>query len=151
MDRLDEILGLARERAAKANAPFAGALTPSEAHEVLGLTQGAKLIDVRTPAEWDFVGRIPGAIEIPFLSYPDNALNFLFTHSVEAVARDKDTMLLFICRAGGRSAAAAVNLTAAGYKNCYNVLEGFEGDKDADGHRNTTGGWRLAGLPWIQS
>jgi rhodanese-related sulfurtransferase len=69
---------------------------------------------------------------------------------VEAAA-DKDTPLLFLCRSGGRSHAAAAALAAAGFTRCYNVLEGFEGDKDASGQRNRVGGWRAAGLPWQQS
>ena len=154
MDRLNELLNLARQRAAESKAPYAGALTPCEAHEVLGLASAAKLIDVRTRAELDLVGRVPGAVEVQFISYPDNAPNALFMHQVEAVAgatAGKDALLLLMCRAGGRSHAAASNLAAAGYGQCYIVLEGFEGDKDANGQRNRTGGWKLAGLPWVQS
>jgi len=57
---------------------------------------------------------------------------------------------MFLCRSGARSVGAATVATEAGYGDCYNILEGFEGDKDANGHRNTIGGWRKAGLPWIQ-
>ena len=64
---------------------------------------------------------------------------------------DKESLLMFICRSGARSHNAAVAATQAGYPDCYNVLEGFEGDKDEDKHRNTTSGWRAAGLPWEQS
>jgi len=59
--------------------------------------------------------------------------------------------VLFLCRSGGRSHDAAVAATAAGFGACYNVLQGFEGDRDPDAHRNTVGGWRAAGLPWSQS
>lgn len=151
MDRLSELLELARGRAAKLSAPYAGAFTPAEAHEVLQLLPEAKLVDVRTRAEWDWVGRVPGAIEIELMSYPGNALNALFGHAIEAAAGNKDTPLLFLCRSGGRSHNAATALAAAGFTRCYNVLEGFEGDKDASGRRNTVGGWRAAGLPWQQS
>ena len=150
MDRLSELLELARGRAAKLAAPYAGAFTPAEAHEVLQLLPEAKLVDVRTRAELDWVGRVPGAVEIELMSYPGNAMNALFGHMVEAVA-GKDAPLLFLCRSGGRSHMAATALAAAGFKRCYNVLEGFEGDKDASGRRNTVGGWRAAGLPWQQS
>ena len=150
MDRLNELLMLARSRAAELKLPYAGALTPREANEVLVLAPEAKLVDVRTKAECDWVGRVPGAVEIEFMSYPYNALNALFSHMVESVA-SKDTMLLFLCRSGGRSNMVATSLTAAGYSQCYNVLEGFEGDKDANSQRNRTGGWRAAGLPWYQS
>ena len=150
MDRLSELLELAQGRTAKLAAPYAGAFTPAEAHEVLRLLPEAKLVDVRTRAELDWVGRVPGAIEIELMSYPGNAMNALFAHMVEAAA-GKDTPLLFMCRSGGRSHMAAASLAAAGFKRCYNVLEGFEGDKDASGRRNTVGGWRAAGLPWQQS
>ena len=74
----------------------------------------------------------------------------LFTHMVQG-AMPSDTPVLFICRSGGRSNMAATALAAAGFTRCYNILEGFEGDKDAHGQRNRTGGWRAAGLPWYQS
>lgn len=150
MERLDALLNTARQRAAELKAPYAGSLSPKEANELLSLAPQAKLVDVRTRAEWDFVGRIPGAVEVQFLSYPDNAANAMFSHQIEAIG-GKDAILLFMCRSGGRSHAAAASLTAAGFTRCYNVLEGFEGDKDSNGHRNTQGGWRAAGLPWMQS
>lgn len=150
MDRLNELFNLAANRATEFKASYAGVFEPAEANEVLTLAPDAKLVDVRTRAEWDWVGRVPGAIEIEYMSYPGNALNAMFAHMVESVA-GKDTPLLFMCRSGGRSHAAAMALTAAGFTRCYNVLEGFEGDKDASGQRNRTGGWRAAGLPWQQS
>jgi rhodanese-related sulfurtransferase len=63
----------------------------------------------------------------------------------------KDTPVMFLCRSGVRSNAAAEAATRAGWKQAYNILEGFEGDKDAEQHRNTVGGWRKTGLPWTQS
>ena len=65
-------------------------------------------------------------------------------------AVDRESLLLFICRSGFRSSDAAAAATAAGFPDCYNILEGFEGDRDANGRRNTVGGWRRAGLPWMQ-
>ena len=59
--------------------------------------------------------------------------------------------MLFICRSGARSAAAASAMTQAGYTSCWNVAQGFEGDRDAVGHRASVGGWKAAGLPWVQS
>ena len=150
MDRASKLLTVARGRAAELNLPYAGALTPKEAHEVLTLLPSAKLIDTRTKAELDFVGRVPGAVEIELLLYPGNALNALFTHMVQGAVPSGATVL-FICRSGGRSHMAATALAAAGLTQCYNILEGFEGDKDAHGQRNRTGGWRAAGLPWYQS
>lgn len=147
----DEILQAARERARTMGLPYEGALLPKEAHELLQHMPGAKLVDVRTRAEWDWVGRIPGAIEIELLGYPGNRPNPNFVQELErAVDMDKNDPLLFICRSGGRSHNAAMLANQAGYE-AFNVLEGFEGDKDAAGHRSTKGGWRAAGLPWVQS
>jgi rhodanese-related sulfurtransferase len=130
--------------------PYAGALTPAEAHEVWRNAPGARLVDVRTRAEWDYVGRIPGAVEIELLTYPGNRPNPAFATELQGQV-EKDPPVLFICRSGGRSHNAAMIATQAGYAAAYNVLEGFEGDRDAQGHRNTAGGWRAAGLPWTQS
>ena len=150
MGRITEILSLAQSRARELNLPYEGALTPREAHEVLQLAPAARLVDVRTKAEWDWVGRVPGAIEIEWMAYPGNVLNphFLQTlkHSVMT-----ESLLIFLCRSGQRSSKAAQAATEAGFPDCYNVLEGFEGNKDASGQRNRSGGWRAAGLPWHQS
>ena len=144
-----EILQKARERAGKMGLPYNGALTPAEAHELWRNAPGAKLVDVRTRAEWDYVGRIPGAVEIELLVYPGNQPNPAFMTELERNV-DKAAPVLFICRSGGRSHNAAMLARQAGYAETFNVLEGFEGDRDAQGHRNTTGGWRAAGLPWNQ-
>jgi rhodanese-related sulfurtransferase len=146
----DDVLKNARERAQAMSLPYSGALTPQEAHEVWRNAPGAKLVDVRTRAEWDYVGRIPGAVEIELLTYPGNRPNAAFVAELERQVT-KDAPVLFICRSGGRSHNAALLAMQAGYTTCYNVLEGFEGDRDGSGHRNTTGGWRAAGLPWTQS
>lgn len=146
---INEILARARERAERLGLPYAGALTPREAHEIWHAAPGAKLVDVRTRAEWDYVGRIPGAAQIEILTYPGNRPNPAFLQELEQQV-DKELLVMFICRSGGRSHNAAMLATQAGYDACYNVLEGFEGDKDPHGHRNTLNGWRVAGLPWIQ-
>lgn len=149
MGKLSEILLLAQGRARDLKLPYEGALTPREANEVLQLAPGAQLIDVRTRAELDWVGRIHGAMEIEWRSYPDNQLNANFVAQLKQ-AVDPETLLLFISRSGRRSDAAARLAAEAGFRGCYNVLEGFEGDKDARSRRGTVGGWRLAGLPWQQ-
>jgi rhodanese-related sulfurtransferase len=149
MGKLNDLLGLARQRAQDMGLPYAGALTPSEAHEVWQLAPGAKLVDVRTRAEWDWVGRVPGAVEIEWLSYPGNQPNAHFTAQLKREV-DPEALVMFMCRSGGRSDKAARTATEAGYAECYNVLEGFEGDRDAHGQRNRIGGWRHAGLPWRQ-
>jgi rhodanese-related sulfurtransferase len=147
MGRLTDLLNLAESRARELGLPYAGALTPQEAWEVWQLAPGAKLVDVRTRAEWDWVGRIPGAIEIEWMSYPGNRPNQdLLAQMKQQV--DPEALVLFICRSGARSHNAAALASEAGYPECYNVLEGFEGDMDANGQRGKIGGWRHAGLPW---
>lgn len=145
-----EILDKARARGKELGLPYEGALTPAEANALLGQTPSAKLVDVRTRAELDWVGRIPGAVEVELLTYPSNRPNADFVKLLEQHI-GKDIPVLFICRSGGRSHNAAMMAQQAGYAECYNVLEGFEGDKDDSGHRSTQGGWRHAGLPWTQS
>ena len=148
MSDIESIKRLARERATGSGVPYAGALIPSEAHSLM-LT-GAKLVDVRTQAELYWVGRVPGSVYVEWNSYPGGTLNAHFLAQLAEVAK-QDEPVMFLCRSGGRSHFAAVLATQAGYSECYNVLEGFEGDKDAQGHRNSVSGWRRAGLPWTQS
>lgn len=146
---ITEILNAAHDRAQQMGLPYAGALLPAEAWQIWQSAPGARLVDVRTRAEWDWVGRIPGAVEIELLTYPGSRPNPSFLAALEQQV-DKEALTMFLCRSGGRSHNAAMLATQAGYTECYNVLEGFEGDKDAHGHRNTRGGWRAAGLPWVQ-
>ena len=149
MGKLSDTLNLARERAEALNRPYQGELTPQEAYTLLQLAPGAKLVDVRTRAEWDWVGRVPGAVEIEWNQYPGGARNPNFLAELKRQV-DPESVVMFLCRSGVRSIGAATAATEAGYANCYNVLGGFEGDKDANGHRGNIGGWRKAGLPWIQ-
>jgi rhodanese-related sulfurtransferase len=150
MDSISEILTKARQRALDMRLPYAGALLPSEAFEVMKAAPGARLVDVRTKAEWDFVGRIPGSVAIEWQSYPNSQPNPAFLEELQAQARN-DAIVMFLCRSGARSHAAAAAAKQIGFEQSYNVLEGFEGDKDAQGHRGSVGGWRFAGLPWVQS
>jgi rhodanese-related sulfurtransferase len=138
----------AGERAKQLGLSYVGALTPSEAHELM--KAGAKLVDVRTKPELLYVGKVPGALEVEWQTYPGNKPNPEFIGEL-AASTGKDDALMFICRSGARSHAAAEAAMRAGWKETYNVLEGFEGDKDQQGHRNSVGGWRKAGLPWTQS
>ena len=149
MGKLSELLTLAQTRGRALKRPYQGELMPREAHELLQLAPGARLVDVRTRAEWDWIGRVPGAVEIEWNQYPGGMRN---PHFVAELRRqvDPEALVLFLCRSGVRSVAAATAASDAGYGDCYNILEGFEGDKDAHGHRNTVGGWRHAGLPWHQ-
>jgi len=149
MNNTDQILQAARQRAKKQGLPYAGALLPAEAHALTTQMPQAKIVDVRSRAEFDFVGRIPDSLEIEWKTYPGMQPNPDFMRQLTERA-PKDSVLLFICRSGGRSHEAALAAKAAGYQ-AYNVLEGFEGDRDENNHRNTIGGWRAAGLPWVQS
>lgn len=149
MGKLTDLLALARTRASQLNLPYAGALTPAEANEVWHAAPGARLVDVRTRAEWDWVGRIPGAVEIEWMSYPGSKANPAFVAQLRREV-DPEALVMFICRSGARSDHAARAALEAGYLEAYNVLEGFEGDRDANGQRNRVGGWRHAGLPWTQ-
>lgn len=147
MGRLADILELARARAEAGGLAYAGALTPAEAHAVWQEAPGTRLVDVRTRAEWVWVGRIPGAVEIEWQGWPDGQTNPNFLAQLRQQV-DHEALVLFVCRSGVRSHHAAALATANGWTNCYNVLEGFEGDRDASGQRGHLGGWRKAGLPW---
>jgi len=140
---------LANARGEALGRPYKGELTPQEAYDLLALAPGAKIVDVRTRAEWDWVGRVAGSVEIEWNQYPGGVRNPNFLAELKRQV-DPEALVMFLCRSGARSVGAATVATEAGYGDCYNILEGFEGDKDANGHRNTIGGWRKAGLPWIQ-
>ncbi len=147
MGKLTDLLQLARQRGRELGLPYAGALTPQEAYAVWQLAPGAKLVDVRTRAEWDWVGRIPGAVEIEWMSYPENRPNSHFLAQLKQQV-DREALLMFICRSGARSHHAAALVSETVQRECYNVLEGFEGALDANDQRGHVGGWRHAGLPW---
>lgn len=149
MGKLTAILNVARARAEALGRPYKGELTPEEANDLLTLAPGACLVDVRTRAEWDWVGRVPGAVEIEWNQYPGGTRNPNFIAELKRRV-DPEAPVMFLCRSGARSIGAAAAATEAGYGDCYNILEGFEGDKDANGHRGKVGGWRKAGLPWSQ-
>jgi rhodanese-related sulfurtransferase len=130
--------------------PYAGALLPAEAHALVRQVPGAKLVDVRTKPEWEYVGHPPEAVMIEWNTYPSGERNPEFLGQLQAEVAKTDAPVMFLCRSGARSHGAAIAATQAGYPNSYNVLEGFEGDKDTNGHRSSVGGWRRAGLPWVQ-
>ena len=135
---------------------YAGDLTPAEAWAMLESTPNAELVDVRTNAEWAFVGRPDlGSVGrqlrlVSWINFPTGQPNGNFAQQLMDQGLQEDTPLLFICRSGQRSAAAATAMTQMGFKTCYNVSEGFEGDHDHLRHRGSTGGWKVAGLPWVQ-
>ncbi len=150
MPTFDELLATARSRGL--DQPYAGAVTPLEAWELLRQQPEAKLIDVRTNAERHWVGQValpPGQhMAIEWTSWPSGVVNPQFIEQLGEVAA-KDDILLFLCRSGVRSRHAAKLATDYGYANAFDILEGFEGDKDGEGHRKQLGGWCKAGLPWI--
>lgn len=122
--------------------------------------KAAQLIDVRTRAEWSFVG-LPDISRLgrrPFLvewqGFPDNRVDPAFvvklSQELDASGVDKANELFFICRSGGRSLLAARAMQAAGYARCHNVADGFEGPLDGNRHRGAVAGWKAAGLPWVQ-
>jgi rhodanese-related sulfurtransferase len=136
-------------------------VTPDEAWKTLASEPGAALVDVRTTAEWNYVG-LPDLSEIgaPLLRvewqrFPTGEVNAEFVgtldDALQAEGSGRDAPIFFICRSGARSAAAAAAMTAAGYSRCCNVAGGFEGQRDRSGHRGTVDGWKAAGLPWAQS
>lgn len=108
----------------------------------------AVIVDVRTDAEREWVGFVPGAVPVAWKQWPGMAVNPTFDQQVREAAGGK--RLLMLCRSGVRSIAAAKRATELGLE-AYNILEGFEGDPDADAHRGHKGGWRYRGLPWRQN
>jgi rhodanese-related sulfurtransferase len=132
---------------------YQGDIPPTEAHQRLKVNSAAVLIDVRTQPEWTFVGvpMVDRLVRLSWQVYPTMEVNARFVEEVQAMGLPKDAEILCICRSGARSASAANALAAAGYTNCWNIAQGFEGDKDASGHRAQTNGWKASGLPWVQS
>ena len=121
---------------------------------------GSQLIDVRTRAEWTYVG-IPDlgplgkrAVLVEWQTFPYQTVDPRFTERLTselgALGVQLDDDLFFICRSGSRSLAAAKAMADAGYCACHNVAGGFEGPLDDDRHRGSVGGWKAAGLPWLQ-
>ena len=151
MGRITELLDNAHNRSQTHSWPFLGALLPHEAHELLQLAPGARLIDVRSHAEIEFNGALPNAVQIEWLTWPGWVPNPHFlTHLTQGT--DAESLLVFICRTGLRAHKAAAACAESGRGSCYMVLEGFEGDINKDtGHRNEINGWKFRGLPWTQS
>ncbi len=144
------------EQAPSAPSGYTGDLTPQQAWDLLAADPDAVLVDVRTEAEWRYVG-VPDvtslgrpAVFVEWVAYPSGAPNVAFVDQVLATGLTPGRPVLFLCRSGARSIAAARAATAAGLGPAYNVLDGFEGNLDTESHRGDQG-WRAAGLPWTQS
>ncbi|OGV77215.1 MAG: rhodanese [Methylotenera sp. RIFCSPLOWO2_02_FULL_45_14] len=152
MSHQQEILAVAQQRALEKNLPYAGALTPQEAFEILQENPKALLVDVRTQAELDLVGRVPAALNVEWAFYPGMVANADFAKQLVAELNkrhvDKDSALIFLCRTGGRSSNAATVAASLGFTQAYNTLEGFEGEANSHKQRTLINGWRHAGLPW---
>lgn len=136
---------------------YAGDVTPATAWKILSENKDAVLIDCRTRAEWSYVG-LPDLASIgmkPALLewqvFPSMQQNPEFVTTLGSAIADKDATLIFLCRSGVRSVAAAKAVSAAGFSTCINVFGGFEGPLDAQGQRGSTEGWKAAGLPWRQT
>jgi rhodanese-related sulfurtransferase len=137
---------------------YAGDLSVNEAWQMLAGDAKATLVDVRTAPEWSFVGRpdLTSVGKAPVLAswqaYPQMAVDpdFVSKLTKELGEAKRAAPILFLCRSGARSKAAAIAMTAAGFPQCFNIAGGFEGDRDAAGHRSMVSGWKHAGLPWTQ-
>lgn len=149
MSDVTTILETAKQRAAEKSLPYSGAVTPPEAAQLLTQLPNAVLVDVRCTAEWQFVGTVPNSVRIELKTYPGMQPNPNFVAQLKEQV-SPGSVVLFMCRSGMRSDEAAKLATQAGYGTAYNVLEGFEGDKDAHGHRGVVNGWKGHGLPWQQ-
>ncbi|HDR9203078.1 sulfurtransferase [Burkholderia vietnamiensis] len=152
MSKLDQLYAKADQRRAESALDYAGALLPVEAFELLQLDPSARLVDVRTRAELDWIGRpLVGDgqyLHIEWTRYPGGVPNTEFIEQLKA-AVSPDTPVLFLCRSAARSKLAAVASRQAGFTKAFDLLEGFEGGKDAEGHRKTVDGWCFRKLPWI--
>lgn len=142
------ILARARERAAEDGLPYAGGVTPQEAWTLFKANEAA-LVDVRSAEERKFVGHVPGSLHVAWASGTSLTRNPRFVRELECKT-GKDAVVLLLCRSGKRSALAAEAAAKAGFRNVFNVLEGFEGDLDEQQRRGNFNGWRFAGLSWVQ-
>jgi rhodanese-related sulfurtransferase len=157
-----EVVAMAdAQRSSQSAAGYAGDLQASETWELLQNEPQARLVDVRTSAEWGFVGTpdLSGlgreVLCVEWQRYPSMAVNSDFVAetkgALQRAGANADTPLVFLCRSGARSRAAAMAMTNAGFSRAYNLAGGFEGDLDAERHRGTNNGWKASGLPWRQS
>lgn len=132
-------------------------VSSKDAMSALASDTNARLVDVRTRAEWVFVGLpdLSGVGGEPILlewqSFPDMAVDANFGPALESACPDKTTALYFLCRSGARSLSAAREMGARGYANVFNIADGFEGPPDSTGHRGVVAGWKADGLPWRQT
>lgn len=147
-ETLVDTLETAKQQAIAENLKYAGRVSPEEAWKLFVNGQ-AHLVDVRAAEERKFVGHVPNTFHVAWQTGPALIKNPRFLRELENKL-SKDAVILLLCRSGKRSAAAAETATAAGFKNVFNVREGFEGELDENQQRGAVGGWRQRGLPWVQ-
>ena len=145
---LPEILRSAQAEAFADGLGYAGLVAPDDAWKLF-INGQAHLVDVRASEERKFVGHVPNTLHVAWQTGPALIKNPRFLRELENKL-PKDAVILLLCRSGKRSAAAAINATAAGFKHVFNVREGFEGELDDRQQRGASGGWRQRGLPWVQ-
>ncbi len=131
-------------------------VSPAETYAALKSDPLAQLVDVRTDAEWTYVGLVDlsavgkGPALIPWQIFPTMQVNASFTDHLKQAGLTPENKLYFLCRSGVRSVAAAQAAFGAGYKQVFNIVDGFEGGPDAEAHRGKSAGWKAEGLPWRQ-
>ncbi len=131
-------------------------IPPKQVWEALQKDPQAQLVDVRTDAEWTYVGLtdLAGAgkqpVLIPWQIFPKMEVNAGFVEQLRQAGFTPEHHIYFLCRSGVRSLAAAQAAQAAGFAHCYNIADGFEGNPDPDGHRGRVAGWKAEELPWRQ-
>ena len=137
-------------------AGYAGDVDVVAAWEGIKGVTNSMLVDVRTQAEWNFVG-VPdlSSVEkqpvlVEWQVFPAMEVNGFFVEAVAEAIPDKSAPIYFLCRSGARSKSAAMAMTQAGYAECYNISQGFEGPHDSERRRGSTDGWKARGLPWVQ-
>lgn len=140
--------------------PYEGDVSVTDCWNELARNPDAFLVDVRTNAEWAYVGfpLVPEGARAPIFaqwqSFPSMQIDPDFAarvaSAVETAGGTKDSPLYFLCRSGARSMGSAAAMTQAGFAHCFNILAGFEGPPDEDGHRGRTSGWKAENLPWVQ-
>lgn len=131
-------------------------VSPKQVWNAMGTDKQAQMVDVRTDAEWTYVG-LPDLTEagkqpvlIPWQLFPSMQVDGGFVDHLREAGFTPEHHIYFLCRSGVRSTAAAQAAIEAGFPHAYNIADGFEGPPDADGHRGTVSGWKADGLPWRQ-
>lgn len=147
MESVEKILNQARTRAEQMGLTYTGAVTPVEAYELISQDSNAVLVDVRSRAELELVGRVPVASHVEWAFYPGMVANPEFAAQFQSQV-DPSRTVIFMCRTGGRSHNAALLAQQLGYSQVYNMLEGFEGEANEHKQRTLINGWKHAGLPW---